>query len=279
MANKVAYKTLKVYFAGIQYWLVISGYQSSIASMLQLFYLLRGICRSQGHSFTRPRRMPITSVQLRIIHYRLQFLRYSQFECLMFRTASSLAFFGLLRSSEYTCSHRSSFNPQYTLLVSDISFNQLYTIMFIHIRASKTDPFRSGCTIRVAAINDLLCPVRLMTRYLSVHPIHHGPLFVLSDGQFLIRQDMVLLLRRCLPGVSNVNTHSFRIGGASTAASVGISDSHIQILGRWSSDAYKRYLHISDKLVQQLCQALVMPSTHTRVWDSTLGRSSSVRDC
>ena len=249
MSHRVSYRILKVYLAGIQYWSTITGYQSSIASMPQLFYLLCGIRRSQGHTFIRPRRLPITSMQLRVIHYHLQYLRYSHLECTMFRAASSLAFFGLIRSSEYTSSHRTTFNPQNTLLVSDITFNQDRSIMFVHVRASKTDPFCSGCVIRVAAIDDSLCPVRTMFGYLSAHPTHSGSLFVLSAGQFLIRQDMVLLLRRCLPHVSNNNTHSFRIGGASTAASAGISDSHIQILGRWSSDAYRRYLHISDTLV------------------------------
>ena len=274
MSHRVSYRTLKVYLAGIQYWYTIAGYQSSIASMPQLFYLFRGIRRSQGHTFIRPRRLPITSMQLRVIHYCLQYLRYSHLERTMFHAASTLAFFGLLRSSESTSSHHTTFNPQNTLLVSDITFNQDRSIMFVLIRASKTDPFRSGCVVRVAAIDDSLCPVRAMSGYLSAHPTHSGPLFVLSASQFLLRQDMVLLLRRCLSHVSNINTHSFRIGGASTAALAGISDSHIQILGRWSSDAYRRYLHISDTLVGQLCQALVTPSTHTRVWDSTLGRSS-----
>ena len=38
--------------------------------------------------------------------------------------------------------------------------------------------------------------------------------------------------------------HSFRIGAATTAASHGLEDSLIQTLGRWESDAYRRYIHI-----------------------------------
>ena len=85
---------------------------------------------------------------------------------------------------------------------------------------------------------------------------------------------MVLVLRRCFPDLPNINTHSFRIGGASAAASAGVPDSQIQILGRWSSDAYRRYIHVSDNLVLQLGQALT--SSHsTRVWDSLMGGSVS----
>ena len=38
------------------------------------------------------------------------------------------------------------------------------------------------------------------------------------------------------------STHSFRIGAATTVKDVGISDAHIQMLGRWKSEAYKLYI-------------------------------------
>jgi hypothetical protein len=38
--------------------------------------------------------------------------------------------------------------------------------------------------------------------------------------------------------------HSFRIGAATHAASRGYSDQDIQIMGRWHSDAFKKYIRI-----------------------------------
>lgn len=38
--------------------------------------------------------------------------------------------------------------------------------------------------------------------------------------------------------------HSFRIGAATHEAQVGISENAIQNMGRWKSDAVKRYIRI-----------------------------------
>ena len=275
VANRLAFKTIKVYLCGVQFFSFLIGSNVRICSFPRLYYVLRGIRRLQGDRFRRPRRLPITYQHLLLISHRVSLQRYSAFESLMLRSACALAFFGLLRCSEYTSPRRRSFDADATLLVQDISFNTMFTLMYVRIKASKTDPFRTGCTIRVAAVGGNMCPVHLLHSYLRCHPTGSGPLFLWRTGHFLIRDDMVLLLRRCFPNTINFNTHSFRIGGASAAASAGVSDSHIQILGRWSSDAYRRYINASDDLVFSLGRALSSGSPSTRVWDSLSGSSFS----
>ena len=177
VANRLGYKSIKIYLAGIQFFSIMYGYNVALSSFPRLFYLLRGIRRAQGSLFSRPRRLPITFGQLQLIHHRLRFQRYTPFQQLMLRTASSLAFFGLLRCSEYTSSSRGSFDASSTLLVRNVSFNSNFSLMKIVIKASKTDPFRVGCTIRIAAINTPVCPVFLMQEYLRGHPTGSGPCF------------------------------------------------------------------------------------------------------
>ena len=273
LANRLACKTIKVYLSGIQFFGLLIGSDVRIASFPRLYYVLRGIRRLQGDRFRRPRRLPITYQHMLIMSSRIRLQMYTNFESLMLRSACALAFFGLLRCSEYTSPRRSSFDSDSTLLVQDISFNAAFNIMYVRIKASKTDPFRLGCTIRVAAVPGRICPVTLLRQYLRRHPTGSGPLFVWREGHYLVRNDMVILLRRCFPGHINLNTHSFRIGGASAAASAGVPDSHIQILGRWSSDAYRHYIHASDEIIFRLGHALVSDSPSTRVWDSLLGGS------
>ena len=45
-----------------------------------------------------------------------------------------------------------SVNAAVHISPSDITFNPSYSIMYVRVKASKTDPFRSGCVIRLAAI-------------------------------------------------------------------------------------------------------------------------------
>ena len=47
-------------------------------------------------------------------------------------------------------------------------------------------------------------------------------------------------------GVSgNISSHSLRIGAATAAAAAGIPHATIQVLGRWTSDAYKSYVRMT----------------------------------
>ena len=75
-----------------------------------------------------------------------------------------------------------------------------------------------------------------------------GPLFCYTDGRPLTRQLLSSTVKSIvrlagLPG--NYSGHSFRIGAATTAASQGVPDHLIKTLGRWSNDAYQRYIRTS----------------------------------
>ena len=100
----------------------------------------------------------------------------------MIWAAITTAFFGFLRVSEYTSSHKTKYDPLSTLLYQDVTLEE--DIISINIKASKTDPFRQGVVIRLAANDTALCPVRAMHKYLSLHPLKSGPLFSYQDKKF-----------------------------------------------------------------------------------------------
>jgi hypothetical protein len=53
-----------------------------------------------------------------------------------------------------------------------------------------------------------------------------------------------VLVTWCNKDIRNYKGHSFRIGSVSHASSTGVSDEHIQLMGRWNSNAFKKYIRI-----------------------------------
>jgi hypothetical protein len=245
--KRIGHKSIKVYLAGIKYASCMQGYTINLVTMHRLYYTLRGVRRLQGNSFIRPRRSPITLALLAQLHEGIQ-QRFQYHDALMIKAASLIAFYGLLRASEYLTSNFRHYEPSSTLLVEDITFSKNHSHANIHIKQSKTDPFRQGCTITIWANNGRLCPVTTL-RWFYIQCYHSGPLFTFQDGTYLTREKFSSIIHLCLPNI-NLNTHSFRIGGASTAYAAGISETTIKILGRWSSDAYRLYIHCPDETIQ-----------------------------
>ena len=269
VATRLGYKTIVSYVSALKFINITQGFQSP--SLCRLFLVLRGVRRSQGNRFVRPQRLPITMAHFHTLYsYLARHVDLHDIYC--FKAVFSLAFFGLLRVSEYTTPSVSSFDPTVHLLYSDVTFVGGDHHMRVSIKASKTDPFRKGVVLRFATIVSKFCPVQAILNYLPFHPTKRGPLFVLSSGQYLTREHSSLILAAVFPQVGPnmgaISSHSFRIGGASAASSNGVPDSTIQILGRWNSDCFRRYLQLSDGYIER-CLAHMstgnMPDS--RIWD------------
>ena len=262
IARRLTYLSIKTYLMALQYFSRIFGFNTEISNMHQLFYLLRGIRRSQS-SIPRPRRAPITIQHLDTLFEYVE-SHFIPTDAYMLQAAFSLSFYALLRVSEFTAPRIHHFNSYQTLMRSDVS--SVSKEMFkVYIKQSKTDVFRAGCHLRIAATNTRHCPVLTMQRWLTIHPANYMPLFIYYDGSFLTRPRLSYILSSCFRDTS-INTHSFRIGGASLAASNGIPDSTIQILGRWSSDAFLRYLHYDDRAIQAFYRQMSRSNSLNTVW-------------
>ena len=62
-----------------------------------------------------------------------------------------------------------SFDPSADLSFADVAVDDRKnpTLLQIHLKASKTDPFRSGVNVFVGESGNELCPIRAMIEYLS----------------------------------------------------------------------------------------------------------------
>ena len=255
LAFSVKPSTIKTYLAAVRSLHIYQGYQNPLENNPRIQLVLRGIKRLSGN----PRRLrcPITPKLLLIFRSRLDLSLYDH--CLYW-AAFCVAFFGFLRSGEFTVTRNLPVGD--CLQISDLSVDSapFPNLIRLRVKVSKADPFRESCTVVMGRNGSLLCPVEALLKYLHFRGSHDGPLFVFEDGSPLTREKLNLTISSLL-ALCNVSGdftgHSFRIGAATTAAHVGISDHWIKTLGRWSSDAYKLYIRSSEGVIASFSKSLV----------------------
>ena len=149
----------------------------------------------------------------------------------MIWAACCLAYFGLLRVSEFTTSFLDCFNSSTDLLLSDVDLDSCTspTSIQITLKQSKTDQFRTGATIYLGKTTHAICPVTALVQYLAMRGGTPGPLFLLPNNQTLTRTSFTSALNKTFQ-VFNLDNHqsntlSFIYGAATSAKRAGVSSS------------------------------------------------------
>lgn len=160
------------------------GHPDPLQACLRLPRVVRGNRRSQGD--TSVKRLPITGDHLSISRNSLDL---QDRDHIMFWAACCLAFFGFLRSSEFTVPSLAAFSPTHHLSVTGISADHAKQIIAFRVKRkpSKTDPFRKGCFIFVGCGRHPICAVDALLVYLHRRGGGPGPLFNKADGEPLTR--------------------------------------------------------------------------------------------
>ena len=207
--------------------------------------MLEGMKRSK-HS--KDARLPITLEILNKILNRLPVVCTSPYEALLFSAAFSMAYHGFFRVGEIVFT---KLGQEHKILgVSDVKIRTINNsrVINVYIAFSKTDQEGKGTLICIQGNNTAACPVLLLQRYLLQRPNVNGALFCHTNGKPVTRYQFSAVLRKALVSAGmqsdNFKSHSFRIGAASEASANGISDSKIMELGRWKSQAVKKYLRL-----------------------------------
>ena len=189
--------------------------------------------------------------------------RASDFDMVMLWGACCLGFFAFLRAGEFTVPSRAAYDPSVHLSVEDVAIDSRAapSIIRLRLKQSKTDPFRRSVDIHLGKTDSDLCPVTAVLAYSAIRGSAPGPLFLFRDGAILPRGRLVSEIRGALAASGHdparYSGHSFRIGAATAAASRELEDSNIQTLGRWRSDAYKRYLKLDKNTLAGFSRCLV----------------------
>lgn len=246
--QKLCHNTIKSYLAAIRHLHIEEGLgDPHINSMAKLEQVLRGIKSVQCRNSTTVPRLPITPEHLAKMR-GVWMKEPSTFDGKMLWAAASVCFFGFLRSGEITIPSDSTFDEGAHLGFNDVTVNcvRCPQIIRVHLKASKTDPFRVGIDIFIGKTENDLCPVTATLAYMVARGAGSGPFFRFQDGKPLTRMRFVAKVKEALTAAGVDSTaysgHSFRSGAATTAAKRGINDATIKMLGRWRSSAYQLYI-------------------------------------
>ena len=193
--------------------------------------MIAGMRRLRGELNTKER-CPITKdILLRLLPL---------FDCatrggMTIYTAFYLAFAGFLRAGEFIYTAHDWEDDdfhEWFLTRRSVRFHDDH--IELSLPASKTDPFRQGVTLTIAATGDEVCAVTALRRLFYDWPAPLStPLFQIG-GSFT-RQRLTETLRETLVAVGingHYTGHSFRRGAATSAREAGLSEDEIQLLGR-----------------------------------------------
>ena len=265
--SNTSHNTIKVYLAAVRQLHVQRGLRMPSGDhMPRLAQVLRGIkirTASEGGQGSRQPRLPITPETLRQIKATWEKDHINN-DKVMLWAAFTLCFFSFMRSGELCCTSSGTFDQSRDLTPHDISVDDARNpqTMKVHLKYSKTDPFKEGTDIFLARTNDELCPVAAMLSWLVLRGKEDGPLFQFQSGVPLTRSCFVSCLKGALTSAnidpSGFSGHGFRIGAATTAAKVGLPDSTIKQLGRWKSATYQRYIRPSSSHLAKLASSIAV---------------------
>ena len=261
--------TIKSKLSAISYGLKLRG-QRGIIYTPALTMLLKGLTKMSGGA---KRKRPFTFSMLDTMFDLLApFDLGASVRSMALWGTSCLMMCFLLRRSEAAYTKRRTFK-RFVLRAIDVRFydsnlaaaTSLQTAHFVAItlRASKNDPLGASTTrILPRSENTKRCPVTaawfmkrnaLATVASGYAGSSSPPLSSFStDGAGITASDLSAIVKKIVNAMGlptgDYGTHSFRAGGATELIRAGVDPAVVQLFGRWMSEVYKRYTHLSPQV-------------------------------
>ena len=261
---KLSYTTIKLYLCGVRHHYIAAGQGDILQNVPRLDLTLRGIKKVQISPARI--RLPITTDVLYALGSVLT-RKNTEFKEAMLWAVLCIGFYGALRCGEFTV--KGAFEADKHLCYRDVSFSKDMKLnidyVVVHLKASKTDPFRLGVNISLFATGQLACPVQALRTYLSFCNEYEEirPLFHLQDGTPLSRSRYISMLQVTLTQAVYIptlfNGHSLRKGFATSASAGNVPDHVISTIGRWTSECYKIYISTPNSVIARAQQQVADP--------------------
>ena len=232
-----ACSTARTYVSALGYCHRLAGY-SDPTKAFWVLEMLKGYTKMGMRVDTR---LPITLPILLSIVDNMPSLCSTLYESRLYQAMCTTAFFAFLRVGEIAICPQSPFVFQIEQLVK--LEDQAGGILGLKHSYSEGD-----VSLTLSRRQSDICPVQLLLDYLSPQGFSNGPLFMTPNGTAVSRHSFTqifsLVFQRCGLDSSKYKRHSFRIGAATFAAENWFSDVQIRAMGRWKSDAFRKYIRV-----------------------------------
>jgi integrase len=238
---------MDIYLAGIRSYCVDRNWSFSALQTEQLTRMKKGARKL----YAKPKkaRLPITIPMLTALTSR----PCRNITDLSYRAAHLLLFFGCLRSGEVCWDTKDMKNLEVFRatkpLRRDVTFADDYSRMTFFLKKSKTDTENRGVRVQISAniTNPEICPIRAMKALFHYDPRPgNTPLFsAAKDSAFSrlkLMTELTTRLRQLGFPTGGILPHSYRKGAADHMVDQGFSKEEIQLIGRWTSEAWQLYV-------------------------------------
>lgn len=231
--------TVSTYLSAIAFMHKIQGYQDPTATFL-LQKVMRGMQKGQQ---THDTRLPISYSVLRRLVMAIDLCCDGHYKTSLYKSMFLVGFFAFLRVGEMAYCNKNTENILRLSNVHWLAGKMSYIISFHNYKHSKGQVAYISL-YRQHSVS--ACPVAALQSYIKLRGDSPGFLFCWPGGYPITRQEFSTILTATLQ-ICNLSpqvfkSHSLRIGAATYAASLGLSDAQIRALGRWNSNAFKRYI-------------------------------------
>ena len=233
--------TIQSYLSAISFGHKIRGFQDPQDSFLLNKFMI-GIKRMSTAS---DQLQPITVQRLTELIGLVETLRTTSYIKKLLKAVFSLLYHGCLRISELAKSGRADHALRHHQAKYQFSFPRgKPTSVTLHLNSFKHS--KEPVKIKIMSSSDpMICPVQLLDNFQNIRP-HSTYLFCEQNGNPISRSFVVRWLNKLVAKSSfanlKINTHSLRIGRTTDLALAGASDAYIRQAGRWSSNAYLKYI-------------------------------------
>ena len=184
--QQLSYGTTQVCLSAVHYYHITNHKESIFATQVRqrMCQVLKGICWSHAFAQTTKTWQPITFLIMQCLHSVIISQSSNYFDVMVW-ASYCMAYFDLLRVSEFTTQSPNQSNSTTSFLILDVAFDSHITLQLVRITLwqSKTDQFKQGTHLYLEKTGDQVCPVMALIQYLARWGDKPGPLFILLDNK------------------------------------------------------------------------------------------------